>query len=85
MKARLLMIALVSLSLMAADLSASPEITRSAFTGGGGHSEAGIYTLDGAVGQPLADWDIAAPYDVCAGFLCAAQAERRVYLPLIKK
>ena len=91
MKRNLLLIALISLALLAADVSAGPEMTRHAFTGGGGRSTAGIYTLDGALGQPFADWDTAAPRDQCAGFLCAPQAGSappagsRIYLPLIKK
>lgn len=80
----LMLIALLSLSMLAADLSASAEIGRYAFTGGGGHAQAGIYMLEAAIGQPLADLDSAFGKELCAGFECAPQGGR-IYLPLIKK
>jgi len=54
--------------------------------GGGGHSEAGDYILDGTAGQPVAGTVIlSGPYDQCAGFWCWGwQFERKnVYLPLV--
>jgi hypothetical protein len=54
--------------------------------GGGGHSAALPYTLDGTVGQAVVGTIIlAGPYDHCAGFWCWAwDFERKnMYLPLV--
>lgn len=53
--------------------------------GGGGYAQAGIYTLEAAIGQPFADLDSASGRELCAGFECAPQGGSRIYLPLIKK
>ena len=54
----------------------------------GGRTGGGMYTLDTAIGQPVAG--IAAGigdpgYSLCAGYQCGVQAESRVYLPLVRK
>jgi hypothetical protein len=88
MKHNLLYLALACLLLLAASLGTGPEIGWYAITGGGGHYTAGIYTLDSAIGQPVAGVvaGIADPgYSLCAGFLCSTAATRSVYLPAVRK
>jgi hypothetical protein len=51
--------------------------------GGGGHTEAGIYTLDGTIGQVVVGLDSASPLDLCSGFWCGAMTGHHVYLPLV--
>jgi hypothetical protein len=51
--------------------------------GGGGHSEAAPYALDGTVGQAVAGPVSSAPYDLCSGYWCGGAVEYNIYLPLI--
>ena len=51
----------------------------------GGATRGGAYTMDSAIGQPLAGKTSASPYELCAGYLCGVPAETRVYLPLVRK
>jgi hypothetical protein len=53
--------------------------------GGGGHAEAGIYTLDGTIGQPVVGPAEGTGYELCSGFWCGAAVEHNLYLPLILK
>ena len=52
---------------------------------GGGHAEAGIYSLDGTIGQALAGRISNAPYELCAGFWCGIATDYKVYLPIVIK
>jgi len=52
---------------------------------GGGAASGGAYSLDSAIGQPVAGQMDHLAYSLCAGFLCGVQAETRVYLPLVRK
>jgi len=52
---------------------------------GGGHAEAGIYSLDGTIGQALAGRISNAPYELCAGFWCGTATDYKVYLPIVIK
>jgi hypothetical protein len=52
---------------------------------GGGRTEAGIYSLAGTVGQPVAGTDSAAPFELCSGFWCGVDASFTVYLPLVTR
>jgi hypothetical protein len=82
----LLLALLASLVLVSAVLSA-PAITtleRYVMAGGGGHIEAGIYALEGSIGQPLVGLDSAAPYELCSGFWCG-QSKFYTFLPLIMR
>jgi len=53
--------------------------------GGGGHSEAGPYALDGTIGQAVAGPVSNAPYDLCSGYWCGGAAGNNIYLPLIMR
>jgi len=58
------------------------EVSSYVIGGGGGHSEASPYTLDGTVGQAVAGAVSNAPYELCAGFWCG-MGRYKVYLPLV--
>ena len=53
--------------------------------GGGGHAEAGIYSLDGTIGQAIAGKISNTPYELCSGFWCGAVTDYKVYLPIVVK
>ena len=53
--------------------------------GGGGHAEAGIYSLDGTIGQAIVGRISNTPYELCAGFWCGAATDYKVYLPVVIK
>ncbi len=63
-------------------LASSSEISRHVIAGGGGHVEAGVYGLDGTIGQPVTGVVSAGSYDLCSGFWCGTRAHK-VYLPLV--
>lgn len=48
----------------------TPNINWWIIGGGGGHAEAGIYTLDAAIGQAVVGADTDGDYELCAGFWC---------------
>jgi hypothetical protein len=50
--------------------------------GGGGHAEAGIYTLDGTIGQAVVGTATDTGSELCSGFWCRV-VEYRIYLPLV--
>jgi hypothetical protein len=52
---------------------------------GGGHAEAGIYSLDGTIGQALAGRIGNAPYELCVGFWCGTATDYKVFLPVVLK
>lgn len=60
----------------------TPTIDWYVIGGGGGHSEAGIYGLDGTIGQPVVGTDSTGIYDLCAGFWCRPE-EYEIYLPVV--
>ena len=53
--------------------------------GGGGHSEAAPYALDGTIGQAVAGPVSSASYDLCSGYWCGGAAGNNIYLPLIMR
>ena len=59
--------------------------------GGGGHSEAGSYALDGTIGQPVVGVATDTGYELCSGFWCGVAAPapppptHKVFLPIIMK
>ncbi len=77
-------IALLALVLLATDALAFDgyEISRHVIGGGGGHLQAGIYTLDATIGQAVTGRAVNSPYDLCAGFWCGL-GRYKVYLPLV--
>jgi hypothetical protein len=65
-----------------------PSIDRWVIGGGGGHTENGNYSLDGTIGQAVAGVTGNAPYGLCTGFWCGAEAAvppegHPIYLPLV--
>jgi len=61
----------------------TPSIDRYVIGGGGGHSEAAPYTLDGTIGQPVVGLASGDGYELCSGFWCGAAAGYEIYLPLV--
>jgi hypothetical protein len=61
---------------------AALDVTWSVIGGGGGQSGAGVFRVEGTIGQAIAGEVAAAPYALCAGFWCASGGEA-VYLPLV--
>jgi hypothetical protein len=54
--------------------------------GGGGDAEAGNYSLDFTIGQPVVGVATDTGYELCSGFWCgAAVVEYRIYLPVVLK
>ncbi len=57
--------------------------------GGGGHESAGIYSLGGTIGQPVAGRSTSGNAELCSGFWCHVQAKviglYRALLPIINR
>jgi hypothetical protein len=54
--------------------------------GGGGHAEAGNYSLDATIGQPATGVMSGGPYTLASGFWGGALAvEYKIYLPIVLK
>jgi hypothetical protein len=51
--------------------------------GGGGHTEAGMYTLDGTIGQPVVGMAANGGAELCSGFWCGVIGGHRIFLPLV--
>jgi hypothetical protein len=51
--------------------------------GGGGHSEAGAFSLDATVGQAVAGTTQGGVYELCSGFWCRATQDFTIFLPVI--
>ena len=77
--AALLLLASVALAIDGYDLSWD------VIGGGGGHSEAAPYALDGTIGQAVAGPVSSASYDLCSGYWCGGAAGNNIYLPLIMR
>jgi hypothetical protein len=60
-----------------------PTIDWNVIGGGGGHAEAGIYGLDGTIGQPVVGTATDTNSELCSGFWCGAAVEYKIYLPLV--
>ncbi len=53
--------------------------------GGGGPVSAGVYTLDGTIGQPVT-WTVSnGAYEHCAGFWCTVNNFFGIFLPIIRR
>lgn len=59
-----------------------PTIDWHVIGSGGGHVQAGVYVLDGTIGQPVVGRVASSSYNLCSGFWCGV-AGHRVYLPLV--
>ena len=77
-------IVLIVLPLIAATTLAPAALTmqKHVIGGGGGHSEAGSFVLNGTAGQAVAGTVSNAPYKLCAGFWCG-MGRYEIYLPLV--
>jgi len=69
-----------------------PNINWWVIGGGGGHAEAGIYTLDATIGQAVMGVATDGGYELCSGFWCGVVAPapplppaHKIYLPIILK
>ena len=60
----------------------TPAIDWNVIGGGGGRAEAGIYTLDGTIGQAVVGTATDTGLELCSGFWCGV-AECKIYLPLV--
>lgn len=63
------------------------ELFWTALASGRSSSGAAGYSLDSAIGQPVASLSAggSGPYQLCAGYLCAAGGGQRLLLPLVRK
>jgi hypothetical protein len=78
----LITLSLVSTALSASNAPGAYEMQRHVIAGGGGHSEASGFTLDGTVGQAVVGVTSQGAYDLCSGFWCG-MGRYTVYLPLV--
>jgi len=67
-----------------------PTINWRVIGGGGGHAAAGVYTLDGTIGQAEVGAATDGGYELCSGFWCGVLARApppgyRIYLPIVLK
>ncbi len=51
----------------------------------GGEAHGGAFTLNSAIGQPVVGMSGGSGYELCAGFLCGAEYEWRLFIPLVKR
>ncbi len=87
MKRAIIVLALTGFLLLAGITLANGATTIDwkVMAGGGGHSESGVYVLDGSIGQSMAGTQSGGSYQLCAGFWCRALAQYHVYLPIVLK
>lgn len=62
--------------------SGTPTIDWNVIGNGGGHANAGIYTLDGTIGQAAAGTATDTGLELCSGFWCGVAGRHTIYLPL---
>lgn len=60
-------------------------IERHVIGGGGGRTQAGIYDLEGAAGQPVVGRVANSPYQVAAGFWAGVGAAYHANLPAVMR
>jgi hypothetical protein len=65
--------------------SGSYSINWWVIAGGGGDAEAGNYSLDFTIGQPIVGVATDTGYELCSGFWCGAVVEYKIYLPIVLK
>jgi len=78
----------LALSFFAGAALANSTFSQSVISSGGGHNESGIYTLDGAAGQPIVGSFVNGTTTLCVGFpgcgtVPSAGSSGDVYLPII--
>jgi hypothetical protein len=87
-KGRFLMLAALLATLVLTSLalaSGSYSINWWVIGGGGGVTEAGNYSLDFTIGQPVVGVATDTGYELCSGFWCGAVVEYKIYLPIVLK
>jgi len=90
MKHAAILLALAALFLLAgvALANGSYDLSWHVIGGGGGHAEAGNYSLDSTAGQAVAETVSNGGYTLCSGFWCGAAVaavEHKIYLPMVLK
>jgi hypothetical protein len=85
MKRTAILLALAALLLLTgvALANGTPAIDWDVIGGGGGHVEAGVYALDGTIGQAVVGTATDTGSELCSGFWCGAAVEYKIYLPLV--
>ena len=78
----LIVLLLTGTALSASNAPGVYEMQRHVIAGGGGHSEAGGFTLDGTVGQAVVGVTSQEAYTLCSGFWCG-MGRYTVHLPLV--
>lgn len=71
-----------------APLSTGYDLLWHVIGGGGRHSQATPYALDGTIGQAVVETVSSDGYTLCSGFWCgvgAAVVEHKIYLPMVMK
>jgi hypothetical protein len=81
----LILVALFTVPIVAAQGGGGYDLTWSTIDGGGGDSSGGGYTLVGAIGQPDAGVLIGGGYTLNGGFWPGVGGSYRIYLPLVVK
>lgn len=87
MKRRVIFLALCLLLILAGTANAAVnalDVPRYVISSGGGYSAAGIYVLEGTVGQPVAGVVAIGSYELCSGFWCGLGLFHD-FLPIILK
>ena len=93
MKKTMIPLSITLLMLVAGVVLASgpAAIDRHVISSGGGHVQAGAYTLDATFGQPVAGLAKEAAYELCSGFRCRAVTvpepvyQYNAFLPLVMR
>jgi len=78
----LLLAVLLTARAVAARTVSVYDLSWNALTGGS-PVEAGEYTLDSGIGQPVVGANSAEAYSLCAGYICGAPLQVRTYLPVV--
>jgi hypothetical protein len=76
---------LVCLLASAVYAAAGYDLSWTILAGGGGRAQAGIYTLDSTIGQPVAGFSLAGSKELCSGFWCGVENWIKVFLPSISR
>ena len=86
-KRNILILVLVGSLMVVSVVLAAPaaiNLGRTVIGGGGGHSEVGIYSLDGTIGQAVVGTQNRAAFHLCSGFWCGlVTTAHNIYLPLV--
>jgi hypothetical protein len=81
----LIVVALLTVPIVAAQSGGGYDLTWSTIDGGGGSSSGGGYSLSGTIGQPDAGWLTGGGYTLSGGFWPGAAPNYKVFLPLVVK